>query len=125
VATYFHNFHISPRNTNLAIRVWCKGSSGVGPKIRDRVRKIRYRTGLDIPISGIYLVRHKEHRLPHEVTLLKGEKFPPCAECQTAVQFELLMGITDMSLSPFRVTLHQIPEIEDTKAAAVGKEKVS
>jgi hypothetical protein len=99
----------------------------VGPESKNRVRNIRYRTGLEIPHSGIYLVMHKEHRLPHEVTLLKGEQFPPCAQCSKAVQFELLMGVSDLALSPFRVTLHQIPEIEieDTKAAAAGKEKVS
>lgn len=98
----------------------------VGRAIKDDVRKIRYRTGLTIPFSGIYLVRHKEHRLPHEVTLLKDETFPPCAQCDKAVQFELLMGISDLQLSPFRVTLHQIPELEeDTKAAVAGKEKVS
>lgn len=96
----------------------------MGPENRNAVRNIRYRTGLAIPISGIYLVRHKEHRLPHEVTLLKDEQFPPCAQCDKAVQFELLMGIADVNLSPFRVTLHQIPELEeDSKAAAAGEEK--
>ena len=88
--------------------------------------KIRYRTGLAIPSSGIYLVRHKQHRLPHEVTLLKGEKFPRCAKCQDAVQFELLIGVADPKLSPFRVVLNQIPEVEpetNAEAAAAGEEK--
>jgi hypothetical protein len=93
----------------------------MGPRVTSSVKKIQYRTGLDIPYSGIYQVKHKEHRLPHEVTLLKGEKFPPCARCDKGVRFELLMGIGDPQLSPFRVTLHQIPVLEDkadTKKAA-------
>ena len=90
--------------------------------------KIRYRTGLKIPSSGIYVVRHKQHRLPHEVTLLKGETFPPCAKCRNAVQFELLIGVADPALFPFRVVLNQIPEVEvgeTADAAAAGEEKVS
>jgi hypothetical protein len=82
--------------------------------VTDLVTNIRYRSGLAIPRTGIYTVRHKQHRLPHQVTLLKDQVFPPCAQCNQAVEFELLMGIDDlaMSLSPFRVTLHQIPELE-------------
>jgi hypothetical protein len=89
------------------------------------VSKIRYRTGLKIPSSGIYLVRHKEHRLPHEVTLLKGEIFPTCAKCNNAVQFELLFGVADPALFPFRVVLNSLPELEaeESKAAAAGEEK--
>ncbi len=78
------------------------------------VNPIRYRTGLAIPFSGIYLVLHKEHRLPHEVTLLKSETFPPCAKCKKAVQFEVLMAIAEPDLHHFRVTLNALPVIEDT-----------
>ena len=96
----------------------------MGPSGRT-VRKIRYRTGLEIPFSGIFSVRHKEHRLPHEVTLLKGEKFPPCAKCSSSVQFELIMGVSDLALSPFRVTLMQIPAFdeEDKAEAATASDK--
>jgi uncharacterized membrane protein len=80
---------------------------------------------LIIPFSGIYLVRHKEHRLPHEVTLLKGQKFPVCAKCNSLVQFELLFGV-DATLSPFRVVLNQIPPLEEEHAPESGKrERVS
>lgn len=67
-------------------------------------------------------MRHSQHRLPHEVTLLKGESFPPCAKCKNAVQFELVMGVSEPSLMPFRVVLNQIPVIEEEAAtAAAGK----
>ncbi len=35
-----------------------------------------YATGQKVPASGIYEVRHREHQLPHEVTLLKDETSP-------------------------------------------------
>jgi len=37
----------------------------------------RYKTGQVVPHSGIYQVSHNEHRLPHEVTLLRANSFPP------------------------------------------------
>lgn len=94
-----------------------------GPGSNRKLQAIRYRTGLRIPHSGIYLVRHKQHRLPHEVTLLAGEKFPPCANCHAAVQFELLHSITDESLASFKVTLHQLPELPERPA--VDQKKAS
>lgn len=87
---------------------------------------MQYRTGLKIPRSGIYVVRHAQHRLPHEVTLLKDETFPRCAKCDEAVRFELLMGVSDVSLSPFRVILYSIPELEEAKSdTASNQDKAS
>ena len=77
------------------------------------MRKIRYRTGLKIPSSGIYRVIHKQHRLPHEVTLLMDELFPTCAKCEKAVEFELLMGVGDPELMPFKVRLYELPELQN------------
>lgn len=86
------------------------------------VKRIRYRTGLKVPCSGIYTVRHKEHRLPHEVTLLKSNTFPRCAKCDGAVGFELTMGIAEPgSALSFRVTLNELPELEPEEAEADGK----
>ena len=81
---------------------------------------MRYRTGLPIKTSGIYLVHHRQHRLPHEVTLLAGHTFPPCAKCNETVEFELIMGVSDAKLTPFRVVLHQIPELPENAAAAAA-----
>ena len=76
------------------------------------MRKIRYQTGLTIPNSGIYRVIHKQHRLPHEVTLLADEKFPTCCKCEAKVEFELLMGVSDPNLMPFKVRLYELPEMD-------------
>jgi CheY-like chemotaxis protein len=48
-----------------------------------------YTTGETIPESGIYTVIHEQHRLPHQVTLLKAEVFPRCAKCGRLVGFVL------------------------------------
>jgi hypothetical protein len=47
-----------------------------------------YRTGQAVPESGIYRISHGEHRLPHEVTLLKDQLFPRCCKCAELVVFE-------------------------------------
>lgn len=75
-----------------------------------------FRTGETIPQSGIYLVIHDKHRLPHEVTLLKDEEFPRCAKCQNAVTFQLLQAAEEMmdmaSQHSFRVRLYELPADE-------------
>jgi hypothetical protein len=54
------------------------------------VKRPIFRTDEMVPQSGIYRVRHKKHRLPHEVTLFRDQQFPRCAKCQNAVTFELI-----------------------------------
>jgi hypothetical protein len=46
-----------------------------------------YAVGLRIPFSGIYEVRHENHRRPHEITLLQGQFFPACRTCGKQVTF--------------------------------------
>ncbi len=76
-----------------------------------------YTTGQKVPASGIYEVRHREHRLPHEVTLLKGEAFPPCARCSTAVLFKLVRVVTALDKLGWKIILNALPVIEDERAA--------
>jgi hypothetical protein len=41
-----------------------------------------YKPGDIVPASGIYRVTHdKEHHQDHEVTVIRGRKFPPCNHC--------------------------------------------
>ena len=47
-------------------------------------------TGQEVPSSGIYRVFHGEHRLPKELVLIAGNKFPRCGKCSNAVRFELV-----------------------------------
>ena len=83
-----------------------------GKNSGEKPERRRFSSGEAVPTSGIYRVRHAEHRLPHEVTVLSGQVFPPCAKCKNAVAFQLLRVIKDSDTPPFIVTLHQIPEIE-------------
>jgi hypothetical protein len=75
-----------------------------------------FRTDEIVPQSGIYRVRHSSHRVPHEVTLLRDQYFPRCANCDTAVIFELVRAVLDESetaiLSP-RICLYELPVFED------------
>jgi hypothetical protein len=48
-----------------------------------------FKPGEVVPESGLYFVRHKDHRGEHEVTLIAQEQFPPCSVCQAAVRFRL------------------------------------
>jgi hypothetical protein len=85
----------------------------------------RFKTGTVIPASGIYNVRHVAHRLPHEVTLLKGEIFPKCQKCADAVTFKLLRMLTYQTAaknSSWRITLYELPVIDggDDASEKVG-----
>jgi len=85
------------------------------------VNRPRFYTDEVVPQSGIYKVRHHRHRLPHEVTLLRDQYFPRCAQCDTAVMFELVRAVMDESetaLFPRSICLYELPVIEaDTPIA--------
>lgn len=87
------------------------------------VKQPTFRTNEVVPRSGIYRVRHKKHRLPHEVTLLRDQQFPKCAKCQNAVTFELLRamkGEPDVSTEfSTRIYLYELPVFEDDQEIAV------
>jgi hypothetical protein len=77
-----------------------------------------FATGDDILESGLYLIYHRQHRVPHEVTLLKGEKFPRCEKCDTAVRFKLLQAAPEISADGhFRVRLYSLPVMEEDSTA--------
>lgn len=60
-----------------------------------------------VPESGIYTVVHDSaHAEPHDVTCIKGRKFPPCRYCQNA-KFELKMQAVHVRVnSNFARNLH-------------------
>lgn len=45
--------------------------------------------------AGIYSVSHLGHRPPHKAILQRGEAFPECRRCGTAVVFEFLEPVID------------------------------
>ncbi len=71
-----------------------------------------FRTGQSVPESGIYRVCHGSHRLPHEVTLLKGQRFPRCAKCADLVEFEPVMLAPTMGDRRGQIVLYELPEID-------------
>jgi hypothetical protein len=77
----------------------------------------RYKTGEEILVSGVYHVTHSAHRLPHEVMLLRGEKFPKCQACSDAVAFRLLRAAKEATRGEkrltFNVVLYEIPVLDE------------
>jgi hypothetical protein len=48
-------------------------------------------TGDTCSKSGIYkVINHINH--PKQVTMVAGKQFPPCTECHTKVQYELVQA---------------------------------
>lgn len=75
-----------------------------------------WKTKALVPRNGIYSVRDSLHRLPQKVTLLKGEEFPRCAGCESAVIFRLKRALDAAAvLLRFHVHLYQLPVLEDVK----------
>jgi hypothetical protein len=83
-------------------------------------KRAAFSTDEIVPQSGIYKVRHKKHRLPHEVILFRDQQFPRCAQCQDAVVFELLRTVTDEVETSSRISLYELPVLEDDEAATAG-----
>jgi hypothetical protein len=49
-----------------------------------------HRPGDRARATGVYRVTHLRHRMPHDLTVLEGEAFPPCKKCKDKVRFELI-----------------------------------
>jgi hypothetical protein len=76
-----------------------------------------YTTGKEIPQSGIYRVIHKQHRLPHQVTLMKGEIFPRCLKCGDLVEFELIQPVdSEHPRTSDSVRLYALPDLDDEQS---------
>jgi hypothetical protein len=78
------------------------------PEQQDILTRKSFKNGQVVPHSGIYSVTHSEHRLPHEVTLLQADIFPPCSKCGSQVKFKLVRGVT---VESFKVVLNSLPEV--------------
>jgi hypothetical protein len=71
-----------------------------------------YKSSETIPESGIYRVIHAQHRLPHEVTLIAGQVFPPCAKCHEEVRFQLVRELPTLERRG-NVSLYSLPVLDD------------
>jgi len=81
-----------------------------------------FKTGQSVPQSGIYRVTHSDHRLPHEVTLLRAQEFPPCSKCGVKVKFKLLRGVT---VDSFKIVLNSLPEVPSKISALEDLERAA
>ncbi len=53
-----------------------------------------FRPGDRVPSTGIYTASHYQHRMPHEVFAVEGERFPSCRRCGERTRFTLLHEAT-------------------------------
>jgi hypothetical protein len=80
----------------------------------------QFRCGDKILESGIYRVYHGNHRLPHEVTLLRDQLFPKCVKCENSVYFELVRSAPNIRLAPFKVALYALPANDEEEDFTVA-----
>ncbi len=76
-------------------------------------------TGQQVPESGIYRVIHAGHRLAHEVTLLRGERFPRCSKCYDEVVFEAVQLVPHLE-ERMRIVLNELPEMNGGRHESVA-----
>lgn len=82
-------------------------------KNSSRLLQLTFQSQERVPASGVYRVAHGEHRLPSEVTLLQGNRFPRCSACAADVRFRFLRAV---EVDPeFQVDLYNLPVIGDGK----------
>ena len=89
--------------------------AGVGQTLvtpEPKLSRTQYATGDVAPDTGVYHVTHGEHHLPEEITLVRGQNFPRCAECALAVSFGFLRP-TQSVLPPGTMTLNELPVLDD------------
>lgn len=78
-----------------------------------------FTSGEVIPRSGIYRVSHAPHRLPPEVTLVKGQLFPTCSRCSQPVEFHAVhIAPSGDEERRGKVVLYNLPVIEEAKPRA-------
>lgn len=78
-----------------------------------------YETGAPVPETGIYRVVHSTHRLPHEVVILRGQRFPKCQRCAESVLFELVHAAPDLFRHTIDIT-YELAVIEEADSAEAG-----
>lgn len=81
-----------------------------------------FKTGETIPTTGIYRVKHAEHRLPHDCTLIEGYEFPRCSKCGEAVE-ECIASAPLWQPGPTRTIIpYELPEVpgEQTSSGDVA-----
>jgi hypothetical protein len=84
-----------------------------------RRRGTSYETGDIAPETGIYMVVHSAHRLPHEAVVIQGQRFPKCQKCGDTVLFELLHAAPDLYRHKTSLVF-ELPVIEEEEDSATA-----
>jgi hypothetical protein len=57
-----------------------------------------FKPGEKVPTTGIYTATHYQHRLPHDVFAVEGDRFPVCRKCGDAMRFALVQSAHHVDL---------------------------
>ena len=79
-----------------------------------------FRPGDRVPVTGIYTTAHYQHRMPHEVFAVEGDKFPTCRKCGGRTRFVLLQAATHIDHDH---DFAKAAESAKTKKARAGTKK--
>jgi len=57
-----------------------------------------FKPGEKAPTTGIYTATHYQHRMPHEVFAVEGDRFPACRKCGDEPRFALVQSAHHIDL---------------------------
>lgn len=115
---FYDGFYAASRHLS-SVPLWDK----IILNLKDTLGPKRHLHSTDeiVPATGIYVVHHTDHRLPHEVILIAGDKFPRCSKCWAAVKFILVREARAGSENhPVRV--YELPDLDDEDKKADSAE---
>jgi hypothetical protein len=72
----------------------------VPEKSRKQPSQISFRSGENVPVSGIWRPDHGQHSHSEELWLRGQTPFPPCPRCGLATRFILMEEIKHISEDP-------------------------
>jgi hypothetical protein len=76
-----------------------------------------FRPGDQVPATGIYTASHHQHRAPHEVFAVQGDRFPACRRCGSHASFTLVRAASQVEADhDFAGSFHK----EKSKEAKAG-----
>jgi len=72
----------------------------VPEKSKEQPSQISFRSGENVPVSGIWRPDHGQHSHSEELWLRVQTQFPPCPKCGLATRFILMEKVQHISEDP-------------------------
>jgi len=79
-----------------------------------------FRSGTQVPTTGVYTATHYRHRLPHDVLVVAGDLFPECRRCGQRVSFSMSQAIISIDADRDFCASPESVDLPDIKHKPVG-----